>query len=114
MYSFEHTPPHPRKEVLKAFHASELPYVFNVVPSKDPREARFQYTESDRRIANAMSTYWTNFIVSGDPNGDGLPRWPAYEIEREPYLKIADPISVGNHLLKRELDFLERALARRP
>jgi para-nitrobenzyl esterase len=114
LYSFEHIPPHPQKDVLKAFHASELPYVFNVIPSQDPREAGFAYTDADRRMAAAMSTYWTNFVATGDPNGKGLPRWPAYDIEREPYLRIADPISVGNHLLKRELDFLERALARRP
>jgi para-nitrobenzyl esterase len=114
LYFFTHTPPHPRAAELKAFHASEIPYVFNVVPSNDPREAGFAYAESDRALAEAMSSYWANFITTGNPNGQGLPEWPAYSLATEPYLELGTTIRSGNHLLTRELDFLERALARRP
>jgi para-nitrobenzyl esterase len=114
LYYFTHTPPHPRASDLGAFHASEIPYVFNVVPSTDPREAGFAYTDVDRRLANTMSDYWVNFITTGDPNGRGVPHWPRYDIDREPYLELGAQIKAGNHLLKRELDFLDRALNRRP
>lgn len=76
LYFFSHVPPHPNAATLRAFHAGEIPYVFNVVPSPDPREAGFAYSAHDRQLAETMSSYWVNFVTTGDPNGPGLPPWP--------------------------------------
>jgi para-nitrobenzyl esterase len=32
----------------------------------------------DRRLADVMSSYWVRFATSGNPNGPGLPAWPAF------------------------------------
>ena len=37
-----------------------------------------------------MSTYWTNFAKTGDPNGAGVAAWPAYDPIQERYLVLDD------------------------
>jgi para-nitrobenzyl esterase len=32
----------------------------------------------DGKLAETVSSYWANFGRTGDPNGTGLPPWPAY------------------------------------
>ncbi len=113
LYFFSHQPPSPRQSELHAFHASEIPYVFNVLTFGDPREAGFKWTEADHRLSDQMLTYWSSFVATGVPAGKGLPKWPVYDATNEPYLELNDPLRIGNHLLKAQLDFQEKVLTRR-
>ena len=35
------------------------------------------WTEDDYAVSRVMEGYFANFIKTGDPNGPGLPQWPA-------------------------------------
>jgi para-nitrobenzyl esterase len=73
VYYFAHEPPAgPGPAALGATHTAEIPYVFNNLP---PGRA---WTVADRKLADLFSSYLVNFLVSADPNGTGLPAWPAF------------------------------------
>ncbi|HVZ22428.1 MAG TPA: carboxylesterase family protein [Vicinamibacterales bacterium] len=74
VYYFTHVPPSaPGQPSRGAAHTTELAYVFgNLLPAGLP------WSTVDRRLADQMTSYWSNFAKQGDPNGTGLPTWPAY------------------------------------
>lgn len=75
-YAFDRRPPFPPDSVHAgwgASHFAELWYVFDHLD-----QAPWQWQQTDRVLAHAMSTYWSNFAKTGNPNGAGLPPWPAY------------------------------------
>jgi para-nitrobenzyl esterase len=57
---------------LGAYHASEIQYLFPA-PVSAP-----QLNATQSSLSLAMQKYWTQFAKSGNPNGGGLPTWPAY------------------------------------
>ena len=103
MYYFSHIPPHPRSSDFGAMHTFEIPYVFNHLAQPD-----WLYQPYDFELADSMSSYWVNLASTGDPNGDGLPEWPPFDLSTEPYLEFGDTVATGRRLLKRELDFVEQ------
>jgi para-nitrobenzyl esterase len=35
-------------------------------------------TPEDVAVGESMNAYWAAFARTGDPNGEGRPKWPAY------------------------------------
>jgi para-nitrobenzyl esterase len=64
-----HRPPPARGAV----HSAEIEYALgNLATNKV-----YAWTPDDYAVSEVMQGYFANFIKSGDPNGPGLPEWPA-------------------------------------
>jgi para-nitrobenzyl esterase len=88
VYYFSHRPPYPNTPQFKdwgAAHAGEIAYVFGNFTAAMPA------SESDRKVSDEISSYWVNFAKNGDPNGSGLPHWPAFTNTSEQVMNLDDP-----------------------
>jgi len=75
-YRFDLALPHdPSAPDPGAYHSAEIEYVFGTLDSK----AGITWRPEDRALSDLMQKYWANFARTGNPNGPGLPQWPAYQ-----------------------------------
>nr|AYC79498.1 carboxylesterase family protein [uncultured bacterium] len=69
-YEFNHAIPGQKAAV----HSADLPYVFGYFPTWGNISGKF--SDADKKLAELMGNYWTNFAKTGNPNAPGLPNWP--------------------------------------
>jgi para-nitrobenzyl esterase len=109
LYFWDHAPPGPNHDFTGAYHGSEIAYVFNNAnPPNEP------WTDQDRRIGDIMSSYWSNFARSGNPNGPGLPQWPAFDGHTEHVMELGEQFQPMPLAEPAKVDFWKRFYQTQP
>jgi para-nitrobenzyl esterase len=57
-----------------ASHSAEIQYAMGNLDL----DKRYAWGPDDYKVSATMEAYFVNFIKTGNPNGPGLPNWPAY------------------------------------
>jgi para-nitrobenzyl esterase len=60
-----------------AAHSAEIQYAMGNLDL----DQRYAWEPDDYKVSEAVQGYFVNFIRTGNPNGPGLPNWPAYKAE---------------------------------
>jgi para-nitrobenzyl esterase len=84
-----------------AFHTGEVVYAYDNLKFEDR-----PWQQTDKDLAELMSSYWVNFATTGNPNGKGLPEWPAYNTKQNKLMQFDEKSKVKSLPTKDELDFL--------
>jgi len=93
----------PTGDPAGAHHGSEILFVFNNLYLRSQ-----PWSDEDKKIADIVSSYWANFAANGNPNGPGLPVWPAFDPKSPTVMELGDhfgPIPVAT---QPRLDFWKR------
>jgi para-nitrobenzyl esterase len=107
VYFYYFTRVRPGGEKVLAYHGAEIPYALDTAAEWLPAD------ETDKNLTAAMSQYWLNFAITGDPNGEGLPEWPRYAADDSRYQELGDDIKPGAGLEPEICDILDRHRATR-
>ncbi len=89
-YLYEFDGDIPGEDGVGSYHGSEMWFAYDALARCDR-----PFTGKHYDLARQISSYWTNFIRSGDPNGRDtagfdLPRWEPFTVEEEFMMRFTD------------------------
>ena len=91
--------------ILRSTHCMEIPFVFD----NALRHASMTGGGADAQaLAQKMSTAWANFARTGNPNGEGLPQWPAYTPDGGETMWFDNTCTIKKHHDRELLDFVRQ------
>jgi para-nitrobenzyl esterase len=112
LYLWDHGYPAADSAGLHAFHASELPYVFDTFDGTPPLWPKNPHTPDEDALAHAMGDYWTSFARTGRPTATNAPAWPSYSPDAH-YMHFAAMPTPARDLMPGMYDLNEAVMCRR-
>jgi para-nitrobenzyl esterase len=104
LYYFTHVPP--GNGARGATHTAEISYM-----NGNPRGVA--WTDDDKKLSEVMTSYWANFVATGNPNGKGLPKWDAYNSKSNDgrAMVLGDSVEFGPQIDMPRLEFFDKFYA---
>lgn len=112
LYLWDHGYPAADEAGLHAFHASELPYVFDTFDGTPPLWPKNPDVPEDHALAEALGDYWTSFARTGRPEARNAPQWPAYSTDKR-YMRFAATPMPDRDLMPGMFELNETVMCRR-
>ena len=72
VYQYHFTRMREGSEKILSYHGAEIPYVFNTHDEWLPTN------NIDKKLTEAMMSYWTQFAKTGNPNSSEHPNWSEF------------------------------------
>jgi para-nitrobenzyl esterase len=88
---------------LSNYHAGEIPYAYGNL-WRHPG----LYNEDDYKLSDIMQQYFVNFAKTGDPNGEGLPKWEARTVDNNLLLQLDTKIKMTEDPNEKLYDIIDK------
>ncbi|XP_051884638.1 fatty acyl-CoA hydrolase precursor, medium chain-like [Pristis pectinata] len=112
LYEFQHSTSifrRGRPEFVKADHGDEILYVFGAAFWDGDISVLGNITAEEEALTRSIMSYWANFAKNGNPNGEGLVLWPAYD-QNENYMQLNLKPVAGTKLKEHRMKFFTKIL----
>ncbi|MDC8829688.1 carboxylesterase/lipase family protein [Alteromonas gilva] len=93
LYYFDQHPDYPKDSPQYnqgSPHGQDIAFVFKQLDKANP-----QVSKTDLALSESIATYWTNFVKSGNPNGQDLAEWPAFSADAASVMYFQQTPHVG-------------------
>ncbi|MDQ6812216.1 MAG: carboxylesterase family protein, partial [Bacteroidota bacterium] len=96
------------KPATGAVHSAEIEYAMGNLPSNRV----YDWQPEDYKVSEIMQSFFANFIKTGDPNGLGVPAWPAVKGNAVQVMNIDVDTRVEPEFRRERYLFLDKGIVK--